>query len=202
MSQLHGSLMSEESVTLVNRWREGDEEAANALYEQYFAKLMPIVTGHVGQSIQPEFDPEDVLQSAFCTVFRRISKGEFTFGSDRDVWKLLVTIALNKLRQKVGRATTQKRDIKRKLGESDFDGLLAAQLSESPGISEAAEFAELVRRIFGILSEQERLLLQWSMEGYGQLEIADRLGVTDRTVRRMWDRIRARLTTLFVEDES
>ncbi len=33
-----GSLMSDESITLVERWREGDEDAATELYEQYFAK--------------------------------------------------------------------------------------------------------------------------------------------------------------------
>lgn len=194
--------MSDEALTLVNRWREGDEDAATALYEQYFGKLMHIVTGHLTQSYKKQVDPEDVLQSAFGTVFRRISKGEFSFESDGDVWKLLVTIALNKLRHRVRYLNADRRDIRRELrAEADFDGVLAAQLSESPGISEAAEFAELVREIFEFLPEQERTLLQLRMEGYGQQEIADRLNVTDRTIRRMWDRIRDRLTKLLGEDD-
>jgi RNA polymerase sigma factor (sigma-70 family) len=194
--------MSDEAITLVNRWREGDEDAAKALYEQYFAKLMHIVSGHLTQSYKKQVDPEDVLQSAFGTVFRRISNGEFSFESDGDVWKLLVTVVLNKLRHRVRYLNADRRDIRRELrAESDFDGVLAAQLSQPPGISEAAEFAELVRDIFEFLPEQERMLLQLRMDGYGQQEIAERLDVTDRTVRRMWDRIRDRLTLLLGEDD-
>lgn len=197
-------VMEDEPIALVERWRDGDEEAATTLYQLYVDRLMQIVSNHLLSSYQKQVEPEDVLQSAFGTVFRRLRNGRFEFDSDADVWKLLVTVVLNKLRNRVRYLNAERRDIRREMkGEADFDGALAAQLAIPPGVEEATEFAYLMRDLFELpsLSEDEKKLLQLRMEGFGQQEIADQLGVTDRTIRRMTDRIRDRLNDLLGSEE-
>jgi RNA polymerase sigma-70 factor (ECF subfamily) len=186
--------MSDESLTLVDRWRDGDDFAATELYERYFERLMRVVSSHLLGRYQKRVEPEDVLQSAFRTVFRRISEGEFRFEDDADIWKLLVTVVLNKLRNQVRHMNAGRRDIRREaFGDSDFDGHLASQLSQPPHIEVAVEFAELMQDIFPLLPENERTLLQLRLEGYTQKEIAERMDVTDRTIRRLWERVRQRI---------
>jgi RNA polymerase sigma factor (sigma-70 family) len=194
--------MENEAKLLVEQWRQGDQDAASKLYAQYFERLMRIVSGQLLQSYQQQVEPEDVLQSAFGTVFKRISNGDFRFENDQDVWKLLVTVTLNKVRGRIRFLNAERRDIRRtRRGETDFDLVLAEQLSKNPGVQEAVEFADLVRDIYGLLPEDETQVLQLRIEGYSQQEIADKLGVTDRTVRRMWDRIRQRLARLLGGEE-
>ena len=194
--------MEDSSRDLVERWRDGDQQAATALYEQYFEQLMHIISGNLMERYQNHYDSEDVLISAFRTVLTRVSKGEFKFEDDDDVWKLLVTVALNKLRKKVRHHNAGKRDIhlEARSGEA-FDGALATQLSQSPGVFEAVEFADLLKTAMGILSQQERSILQLRMEGFSQKEIAEKLEISDRTVRRAWERIRERLEFL-IQDTS
>lgn len=192
--------MEGDSVDLVNRWRDGDEAAATELHQRYFERLLRVVSGQLVNSYRKEFEPEDVLQSAFRTVFKRVSDGEFRFDDDGDVWKLLVTVSLNKLRNRVRYLNAERRDVRREVGgEADFDGYLATQLSQPPGVEEAVEFAELMRTLLELLPESERTVVQLRMDGYSQQEIADQLGVTDRTVRRMWERIQVRVGMLFNE---
>lgn len=194
----------DETVELVDRWRGGDQDAATELYERYFDRLMQIVAGHVMQTYRKQVEPEDVVQSAFGTVFRRMKNGSFSFKSDGDVWKLLVTVVLNKLRNRVRYLNAERRDIRREIrGEADFDGVLAAQLSTPPGIREAMEFASLVRDVFefAMISDHEKELLQLRLEGHSQQEIAEKLGVTDRTIRRMMERIRERMSQLLADED-
>ena len=47
--------------------------------------------------------------------------------------------------------------------------------------------------------EEQRKAIELRLQGYSKNEIAEQLGVTDRTVRRMWERIRQSVTSLFRE---
>ena len=191
-----------EATDLIEQWRDGDSDAATKLYELYCERLMRVVSGQLLERYQQQIDPEDVLQTAFRTFFGRVSEGEFAFEDDKDVWKLLVTVVLNKLRRQVRHMNAQRRDVRREIrGEADFDGQIASDLSRPPGIQEAVEFAELINDLFQFLPEDERKLLQLRIEGYSQKEIAEELDVTDRTVRRMWERVRERLVMLLAPDD-
>lgn len=193
--------MSTKAKDLVDRWREGDQDAATELYERYFEQLINIISGNLMERYQSHFDSEDVLMSAFRTVLVRVTNGEFRFEDDDDVWKLLVTVSLNKLRKKVRHHQTGKRNIDLETrGSSDFDGTLAGQLTLSPGVFEAVEFADLVKTAMSILSDRERSILLLRLEGFSQQEIASKLEITDRTVRRCWEKIRERLEFLLGDD--
>lgn len=184
---------------LVDRWRQGDEQAANDLYQTYLGRMSQLVSQHMSQRFASRIDPDDVVHSAYRTFFRRVKEGEFQFEDDADIWKLLLTIALNKVRNRVRFHSAAKRDAAQEVSGDLIEREVALHgdsLSRHPSPHEAIAFADLLEEVYGRLDEREQLLLQLRLEGYKQTEIADELGLTDRTIRRMLDRIRERLSDL------
>ena len=66
-------------------------------YEQYRARLCQLVEREMNRRFRRKEDPEDVVQSAFRTFYRRNAKGEFHIDSSVDLWRLLETITRHKI---------------------------------------------------------------------------------------------------------
>src|SRR5262245_24172878 len=88
-----------------------DDEAARRIWECYVQRLLALAEQDLGRSVQARLDAEDVVQSAFRSYFRRRADYEL---ADRDeLWSLLVTITLNKVRNANRHHHRQKRDVRR-----------------------------------------------------------------------------------------
>ncbi|MCA9025926.1 MAG: sigma-70 family RNA polymerase sigma factor [Planctomycetaceae bacterium] len=196
--------MEQASTELVERWRQGDQQAANELYQRYVERLSGIVTAQLADRLRSRTDPDDVLQSACRSFFRRVQDGQFEFDADDDVWKLLVTISLNKLRSQVRKHSAAKRDAGQELSRSSNeipDEFHMEKLSETPSPVEAFIFTEMIERVSAKLGADHAVLLQLRMEGHSQQEIADALQTSDRSIRRMLDNIKAALNAELEEAE-
>ncbi|MCA9109010.1 MAG: sigma-70 family RNA polymerase sigma factor [Planctomycetaceae bacterium] len=194
--------MEQASTELVERWRQGDQQAANELYQRYVERLSGIVTAQLADRLRSRTDPDDVLQSACRSFFRRVQDGQFEFDADDDVWKLLVTISLNKLRSQVRKHSAAKRDAGQELSRSSNeipDEFHMEKLSETPSPVEAFIFTEMIERVSAKLGADHAVLLQLRMEGHSQQEIADALQTSDRSIRRMLDNIKAALNAELIE---
>src|SRR5689334_2170252 len=95
---MNSSSSRDESPTLwVEQLRQGNAEAAQKLWQTYFAQLVHLARGRVQTILRRAADEEDVALSAFQSFFRGIENGRYPQLNDRyDLWKLLVTITLNK----------------------------------------------------------------------------------------------------------
>jgi len=186
--------MDESSTDLVDRWRGGDEDAASELHQRYGERLVMLARRRMANKWQGRFDPEDVVQSVFRTMFRRTQAGSFEFQKDDDFWKLMVTITLNKVRNRV---RGKKRDPDRE--KNQFDDGLAAVMSREPGTADVVAFTDLLDTIQKRLSPIEQQLLNLRLEGYTQEEIAEQNEVDVRTVRRRLNKIREKVAE-FAED--
>ncbi len=190
--------MEQASTELVDRWRQGDHQAANELYQRYVERLSGIVTAQLADRLRSRTDADDVLQSACRSFFRRVKDGQFEFDADDDVWKLLVTISLNKLRSQVRKHSAAKRDAAQEVSRSNNqvpDDFHLEKLTETPSPVEAFIFAEMIERVSTKLGADHAVLLQLRMEGHSQQEIAEALQTSDRSIRRMLDNIREALNT-------
>ena len=187
---------------LVDRWRRGEEEAATLLHERYLVKLLNLVGRHLADRFNSRLDPDDVVQSVFRSIFRLTREGRFEFEDDSDFWKLLLTMALNKVRNTVRHHQAGKRDPALESVSTSADGVdgyLIGRLGSQPSIQEIVSFADMLEQILERLDTDEQLLIQYRIEGYTQKEIAEKLGVDDRTVRRMFAQIRTRGAQLLGE---
>lgn len=182
-------------VELVDRWRGGDELAAGILHKRYMAKLLNLVGRHLASRFNPRLDADDVVQSVFGSFFNGAREGRYAFDAENDFWKLLLTIALNKVRNTVRHHQTQMRDLGKESFSTNADGseTLMANLRNPQRIAaEYAEFLESLDELLDQLDPSEQTLLRYQIEGYTQKEIADKMNLNDRTIRRMLTRIRNR----------
>ena len=61
------------------------------------------------------------------------------------------------------------------------------------GPDQAAEFTDQFEQILSLLDEEERQILDLKLQDYTHEEIAEKLGTSERTVRRIMKRIQSRL---------
>lgn len=186
-------LPTDASTDLVGRWRAGDQQAADALYQRYVERLSGIVTSQLADRFRSRMDADDVLQSSCRSFFRRVQEGHFEFDEDDDVWKLLVTITLNKLRNQIRKHSAAKRDAGQESRPSSNQGpdeFYVQKLTGTPQPVEAFAFTESIETVADKLSPQHALMLVQRLEGHSQQEIADSFGTSDRTIRRMLDDVK------------
>src|SRR3954463_3922180 len=117
------------SVTLwLGALRAGDLDAAQPLWERYFAQLVRLARARLRATPRTDADEEDAALSAFDSFCDGAAHGRFPSLADRDeLWRLLVVLTARKAAAQARRQRRQKRGGGRVLGEvdllgADFDG--------------------------------------------------------------------------------
>src|SRR5947207_8697176 len=85
---------------LISAYRQGDEAAASALFERYYLRLLELIRRQLGWKLREVEGSTDVAQSVLKSFFSQIRQNRVEIGPDNSLWPLLVTIALNKLRNR------------------------------------------------------------------------------------------------------
>lgn len=174
----------------------GDEEVVQEFWEAYAPALERIAKSRMNPALQQRLGPEDVLQSVCRTFIRRGRKGEYQLGNSEDLWRLLCAITLTKVRQHARFHLRKRRGMDRESSlENECDdgiGLPDRAAARGPTPAEAAEFADQVDHLFAGLDEEEKQLVQLRLEGLDGPTIAAKMGCSERTVRRLLERVRLR----------
>jgi RNA polymerase sigma-70 factor (ECF subfamily) len=170
--------------------------AAPELDEQYRARLCQLVEREMNRRFRRKEDPEDVVQSAFRTFYRRNAQGEFRIDSSVDLWRLLETITRHKLLKHVEKLGTAKRDPTRE-EYPDGDGVP----SHGPTPEEAAIAADLIEHALAGLDEEYVAVFHQRLDGRTEQQIAAELDCTRAAVRSKLDRVRHRLERLSGEKD-
>jgi RNA polymerase sigma factor (sigma-70 family) len=181
---------------LLNRWREGDQQAATALFERYASRLIALAQRHLNDRLGRRLDAEDVVQSVFNSFFVRTRDGAFMLQETGELWRLLVTMTLNKVGDQIRHHTADKRSVKQEnhfSSEDSLNGLNAAALAREPSPAEAAALADLVRQILMPLDPLERKIVELRLQGYQMQEIASQTGYCQRTIRRLLNRFQGQM---------
>jgi RNA polymerase sigma-70 factor (ECF subfamily) len=173
---------------LVRRYQAGEQAAATALYLRYAHRLRALAARHCTPDYAGRFDPDDVVQSVFRTFFQGVRRQAYQVPPGGEVWGLLMVMARNKVRKLVEHHRAGKRDVR--------------QTSTANGRSEKAHkdeaggvFLRLVldEQMSG-LPESNREIVRLRLEGHEVAEIASRTGRSRRTVERVLQDFRDRLT--------
>ena len=195
--------MAEDEVTQwIGGLAEGDEYAAQAIWQRYFERLMRLAQRRLEGLPRRIADEEDVALSAMHSFFRGAAAGRYPQLEDReDLWKLLVTITCHKAVKQARRQRAQKRGGGYVRGNSAFVKSGAAEpvggIDQVLGHQPTPDFACMMADTCGDLlkrlgDDALRTIALYKMEGYSNEEIADKLGCTVRTVERRLSRIRKR----------
>jgi DNA-directed RNA polymerase specialized sigma24 family protein len=185
--------------------REGDQAAAQPLWERYFSKLVMVARTKLRRMRRTtaDQDEEDAALSAFNSFCAGAARGKFPQLADRDdLWRLLVVITARKAMAQANRQGRQKRGGGRVVEEAVLfghgleggDGSLAGLeriAADGPTPEFAAMMAEECSRLLDALDDDSlRQVAISRMEGYNNDEIAVQLGCARRTVARRLDLIR------------
>jgi len=183
-----------EDKASVDRADDGD---INRLFESYLPRLIRFAEQRMAAGYERKFGADDVAATVCRTVIRRMNDGSFRFDDDQGFWRLLVVIAKRKICKKVRGLKTQSRSIDLEVAEAANDILR----SPEPDPAEVAVFRDSLQVLYEHLDDKERQVLELRLQGHDLDEIAQRLDVVDRTVRRKMNRIQATLARLFADGE-
>jgi RNA polymerase sigma-70 factor (ECF subfamily) len=177
-----------------------DDEAARRIWERYVRQLLNLAQQDLDRAVQTRFGAEDVVQSAFRSYFRR--RTDYDLADRDELWSLLVTITLNKVRNANRHHRRKKRDVRRTQSDGAAKGLAGAggafelMSDEAPTPAEAVALAEeLEKRLHDLETTEDPVLLliaRLKLDGYSNREIAEALGLTERSIERKLGRIRKR----------
>lgn len=182
---------SSDDLQLVDRWRAGDEKAARKLFDTYVDRLVALARRRISQRLASRVDPEDVVQSVFRTFFGRVKAGKFRLEEQDDLCKLLVRITVHKTLQQIAYHQAAKRDPHLETGQTaESKDHLVDLLDREPTPDEAATFLEQLDQFLNRLRPEERQIIDMRMQGYNNSEIAEKLGIYDRKIRRVIERVR------------
>ncbi len=182
-------------MDMLQRWREGDQQAADDLFQLYGERLIALARGRISDQLARRLDPEDVVQSACRSFFRGASEGRFQPQHGGDLWSLLVAITLNKLHLQMRRNSAAKRAPGREqFGQVQEEADVIAGLpGREPTPLEAVALVDEVEKLMRGLAPLERKILEMRLQGHHLDEIGAAVGRTERTVRRTLEQIKASL---------
>lgn len=190
----------------VSRWihslKAGAEgEAQQKLWNHYFERLTRLARSHLSKDLCRVEDEEDVALSVLGSFFDRVQAGQFPELNDRtSLWPLLVTITICKTKNLQRRHCAQKRDARRVvsfLPSDAADGVFDPFVDSEPTPEIAVEAAEQATRLIAMLEKESlQIVARMKLDGYTNREIAEKVGVMERTIERRLALIRQTWTEL------
>jgi RNA polymerase sigma factor (sigma-70 family) len=185
---------------------EGDPLVCTEFWKNYGERLSRLADRRLPEGLRRRVEPEDIVQSACRSFFRRVQERKLELDDPDMLWPLLCAITINKVRRQIRFHCRQRRDSRREQGvQAGADEPMQPQdflTSGDPSPEHVAMFSEQMHGVLSVLSEQECVLLEMKLEAYSNQEVADRLLCSERTVRRMLTGIRGKLRDSLLESSS
>ena len=157
--------------------RDGGEVEA---VERFADRLVRLAKSRLPNRLQQRVDPEDIVQSVFRSFFNRNKSGRFQFQEPDDVWRLLAAITFRKVQRTIRFHQQQQRDVGKETNAADAP--LPRDIS--PTTSSVVVMMELLDGILAQIPERHQQILRLRLEEYSVDEIAEKVGVSSRTVDR------------------
>lgn len=170
---------------LLDRMIGGDDQAAEKIFRRYFESLYAFTRQRIASRLQGRFDADDVVNSAYRTFFAHARNQEFVLARSGDLWRLLIAITHRKLLGQIEHHSAKKRDQRRELGENSLD-----RFNSPDPLSESLALEESLEKLLAKLTPSDRELIILRLQGESTLTIAERMGITERSVRRKLQTLR------------
>lgn len=186
---------------MVEGLRSGEPVACQAFWQCYGPLLEGIAERQLSARVQRRIGADDIVQSACRTFFRRVSDGQFDLPDSNALWRLMCGITVTKARRAARDQHRLKRGIQR---ECSFDADASTEGSPMQHLTdgtaspfELSMVADELETLLRQLSADECQVLELKLQQLTNDEIAERLGCSERTIRRLTKAIQARWQSLF-----
>jgi RNA polymerase sigma-70 factor (ECF subfamily) len=190
----------EDFTELVARAKSGDEVAIRDFLRRFEPEVRLMVRGRLPKKLRTQFDSVDFVQTVWQSFFAESPKARPDFENVEHLRAFLAGVVRNKVFQQHRRLTrTEKYDLSREerlyVRRGDREVALDV-ISTDPSPSAAAQAHDRLAQLTAGRSEREVEVISLRRQGLTFLEIAERTGINERTVRRMIETARARMEAL------
>jgi len=178
------------SAELLARFRGGDEQAAEDIFERYINRLTLLARARLSPRLAARTDPEDIVLSAWRSFFIGARNDRYSLRRSGDLWRLLVSITMHKLYHQVRHHSADRRsvDVESPFANgADFEQNL---IDRTPTPEEAVALADQLQAILALLDDFGRRVLELRLQGEQLNQISADTGRSERTVRRTLAQIR------------
>lgn len=183
----------------LRRIRAGDAAAAAALVRQYEPVVrLEVKMRMTDPRLRRVLDSMDLCQSVMASFFVRAAAGQYELGDPKDLVRLLVGMARNKVAFQARRQHAQRRDQRR---EQAVDPDLFDPAAAGPTPSQVVCGEDLLREFRNRLTGEEREIADRRARDEGWEEIAAALGGTGQARRKQLERAVARVSAELGLDE-
>lgn len=200
----HGSL-PKKSLDSSHRLMDNQAETLGKALLDYLPQLIRLAEKNMSRPLQARVGADDLANSVVGSVFRAFCEGKLkvNFEDDKQFWRFLVVVALNKIRKRARDHSTDKRNVKLDQSLSDLEYLV--QESNDPSDEEGLQVAQILQKLEEELDQDGRIILRGKFEGQSNMQIAEQLkngaGASTKTVSRRWKEIQDRLKEIIEELE-
>jgi RNA polymerase sigma factor (sigma-70 family) len=190
-----GALMSELKSgfqSLMEQIATGSEAAVTRLLSLYGDHLCRAVRRRLNRTLRPKFDTSDFVQAVWASFF--CNRGEIAqFEHSAQLVAFLTRVANNKVIDECRHRQTQKADAARERSISDGSSEGFPVPGREPPASQIAIMHEEWERMVDGVPSRYRRIVELRAVGESQEEIADKLGVSEKTVSRVLNKLRIRM---------
>lgn len=179
--------------TLIEQIRHGSETASGDLVSRYGTHILRVVRRRLARELRPKFDSQDFVQAVWASFFA-ILPTRSAFEDPDDLIALLSQLAQHKVIEAVRqRLQSRKYNLNRECS-LDPDELLPAEDMDprQPNPSDVAIAREEWERLLGQQPVRYQRILELLRAGHGHVEVAKELGVNEKTIRRIIDKLAQR----------
>jgi RNA polymerase sigma-70 factor (ECF subfamily) len=186
--------MTDSFIDFLTGLQDRDDAAAREFFERYTRQLVALALRHIDPRLRHRVEPEDVVQSAYKSFFLRYDAGKVELVNWNSLWGLLTRITMRKCSERAAYHRAKRRDAAREASPpSEESASCREPRGREPTPIDAAVLGETVEQLFAELDEEERPILEMSLQGYTTREISERIGRAERTIRLLREGIRHRL---------
>jgi RNA polymerase sigma factor (sigma-70 family) len=181
------------SFILLERYCDGDDAAADAIFARYFLRLTSLARSRLSRRLSRRTDPEDIVLSVYRSFFIDARAGRYALSRGGDLWRLLASMTKHKLLRHARHHTADCRSVDRELPLDRAEEGCYAHRGWEPSPEDAVALSDQLERVFSGLDSLGRRVLELRLQGAPLSEIAEDTGRSERTVRRALGQIRERL---------
>jgi RNA polymerase sigma factor (sigma-70 family) len=184
---------ADESSQWIRSLVAGDDRVVAEFWQTYSPALRRLANKQMSPALKQRVDPDDVVQSACRTFFRRARQEQFQLEDSAALWRLLCAVTLTKVRQHARFHRRKRRGMDREISiNASESGGIASPVDPGPAPDEAVAFADQLQHLLQELDDEELRLIQLKLEGRDHEQIASILQCSTRSVRRLLAKIRDR----------
>ena len=183
----------------------GDLDALQRLIVHYHGVLHGAVERGIDPALGPYVDPDDVLQEAYVTAFKRVAS--CAFEGPGGFYKWLEKIALNQVKSHQRALRSRKRDVGRRMAHQPqtttsypdlIRGLTSPESTPSRRVAKDEATAAVMASLARLTDDQRAVIRMRILEDRPAAEVAAALGKTEAAVHMLCHRGLKELRRLLV----